>query len=662
MVIKKLAIWVEPVKAFWVSAFGLYVYSLLFAGLLAFCFGRFNVSMTGDDLLSVLSAKLALAPFVWEDSRVGSLTSYLLHPVALLNVYDLFYTEVALKSALTAFLPCALLILFNCRRLAFFLTPLFYLIAYQLNTFTREAVEAGTFYYYFASLSLFFAAQLIMFPGKIMGGAATFYARLFVAFILCMTAYWVNLSLFIFAMPYLFYLAMKDVQDKHFFVANIIAFIPPFLLSRIVEIWSKSYTRIEPSFTMPAVLIEKFFFHWSHAIIVSAILLISCVMALIWSLRNLSNPNFLNGKKERLIYTATLLGLGLYWLAVSQLGYVKINSEACERYLTIWILFAAFLMPLAAWEAVTAAPIFRKRFSDPVKNLAGLAILVNAVFLGLLAVHFEIPKIRVRPVASDLWKVAREEKVDAIIAGRDTIPASYWAVWPVFFHSLAETGSLPNAILPIALRCTAIDTQITAALALHDKFRALCIGGDTQACLRRTTECAFFAFNDHPRVVNRTQFIFDADDGRPSESIPVSTLEFTRASKDDSGNLIPILDLSLPAIMTQAQIHLPKHAEAYTGTFGPWLHMRPGEYRLTVNCVTGDRLKNDEELADLKVLFNEKNLVFKDARFTGAHGLEKQSLVFNVPDFKLFTPRVQFLLTSSGKAELDCDTFRVNPL
>jgi len=648
-------------KKIFYSTACLYAYSFALAlTLIFFVGGMLGFRLTADGILPSLSAKLALTPFYWEDSRIGGLSSYLLHPFSFFSIYEIYTGELIVKAALIALLPFALILLFERKALAYFLLPLFYLISYAFNSYTRDTIAAGGFYYYYASMALFFVAQLLDLRIKPPAKPAEVFGYSLSAFFLCIVVYWVNLSVLIFAVPYLFYLVIKGLQNKRFLILNIFAYIPPFLLSRATEIWGKSYTKMAPSFTMPFVMLEKFFFHWNFSNIFSAIILFLSCMALTWHLAALSRPQATPDKRYQVFFTATLLGLICFLLVASQLWYVKINLEGSERYITIWVILIAFLTPLALWEKAASSHAFYKWNLRPDKILSGTVVAANLLFLGLLVLeHKPTPlKIQVESDIENLLYVARDQNANVIMAGGNDLVASYWAVWPVFFHSLETGGSLENAILPIAERCTAILPQINQALSRYDSFKALCLGASVPDCLQRTTECGFFYFDNPPKVLNETQVSYH------NQITKVSTLEFTRADENHRGNLLPLLSFHEPAhIVTSKTLHIPQSAKSYLATFGPRLAMAPGDYRLSINCIpTGGHIKDSENLANLKVLFNERDVVFKEVNFTGQYGLNKQSLVFNVPDFKLFTPRVQFLLSTSGKAVLNCDEFQLAKL
>src|ERR1700722_5738580 len=98
---------IESTKKILCSAACLYAYSFALVVLFPLFTGAFTQRMGGDNILTSLSAKLVLTPFLWTDARLGFITSYILHPFAFLNMYTLFTAEFLVKQAFLAFVPVA---------------------------------------------------------------------------------------------------------------------------------------------------------------------------------------------------------------------------------------------------------------------------------------------------------------------------------------------------------------------------------------------------------------------------------------------------------------------------------------------------------------------------------------------------------------------------
>jgi hypothetical protein len=447
-----------------------------------------------------------------------------------------------------------------------------------------------------------------------------------------------------------------------------LAFIPPYLLSRYTEIYGKNYTKLHLSFKTPFVLLENFFFpeavrHDSAIHMQSMILVIFCVIAVVGLIHIVfRKPD--TDRKFNIFCAASFLGLTAFCVVASQFSYLglSVTGSCPERYGTVFILFVAFWMPLIIWEIsrqILSACRLPEKFIGGVSILA--ASVANIILVSHILHHIELPKIKVEPELVTLAQMARDQNAQIVIAGDNSKwTADYWAPWPLLFHSLAEGGSLKNAIIPITYRCSAIIAQIDAALPganNHEPFRALCIGASAAECKRTTAQCGFFHFSDVPKTLNEMPYTFHG------QTLTVSTLEFAPADKGKFGSLIPMVTVNKPAEITPANtLHIPATSEPFITTSGPFLRLLPGDYRVTLNCTAHGNFKNDDVLADIAVTFPEKNMIFRKMSFRGADGLLKKSFSFNVPDFKFFTPRVQFLLTTTGKATLDCDEFRLIPL
>jgi hypothetical protein len=380
-------------------------------------------------------------------------------------------------------------------------------------------------------------------------------------------------------------------------------------------------------------------------------------------------PKVESDRRYFIFYMASLLGVTVFWFFASQTKYVQANFVRSQRYITIAVMLVAFWVPLALYEMVARWSLLSRLRCDPAKILLAAAVLANLVVAAVVIHRFQIPRLDVPPPVQQFLDIARNEKADVIMSAapddKHIGNGGYWAIWALLFHSLGQGQSFENAIIPIVYRCSVLQPQIHAALAARDSFRALCLGGDPQVCLKQTMECGFLDFNDQPRIVGENSVTGNSLLTGDNKPIKISTLEFTKG-KGNIGNLIKMLSLGKPATLTSAgALHFPPSANPYGATYGPYpnLELLPGNYRLSLNCMVQDgNLGAKDALADLAIVFPEKNLILRKVNFRGSAGLVKQSFIFNVPDFKLFFPQLQFLLTTSGKATLDCDEFRITPL
>ena len=98
--------------------------------------------------------------------------------------------------------------------------------------------------------------------------------------------------------------------------------------------------------------------------------------------------------------------------------------------------------------------------AEPDRRRRGAAVGGLVAVLAVVVRNFEIPKVVAEPEIESLWQYANSHNVDVIMGGKESYGSTYWAVWPVFFRSLVDGGSLENSIIPITPRCEPINQQI----------------------------------------------------------------------------------------------------------------------------------------------------------------------------------------------------------